>query len=183
MWGSGLQAAVGWPRCHEELSWSCCFGWEGIFFFIVCAKAEQPSREKDVEQSMRKLGVFSALCTCLCLPAAPGASGGGSSSCPPAASPWEDAPARMEARPRSHCGGGKGGHSSGNFLPAGSGALKIVRIAFPFPPSQRVNTRGLFTEHLPLRQHPPKYQLWDGSTSFNQGWGWLPFSNVPLHCE
>ena len=70
-----------------------------------------------------------------------------------------------------------------SFLPAGSGALKIVGIAFPFPPSQHVNTCHLFTKHLPLLQHPPKHRLWDGSTSFHQGWGWLPFSNVPLHCK
>lgn len=84
------------------------------------------------------------------------------------------------------CGSGKGGTplmGCCSFLPAGSGALKIVGIASPFPPSQHVNTCRLLTKHLPLLQHPPKHQLWDGSTSFHQGWGWLPFSNVPLPCK
>lgn len=48
---------------------------------------------------------------------------------------------------------------------------------------QHGSTCCFLTKHLPLLLRPPEHRLWDGSTSFHQGWGWHAFSNVPLHCK
>lgn len=93
--GSGLQLCRGVVVHAKLLCWGC--------FQFLPDKALQPSREEegDVTRPSKKFGVFSTLCT-----RGSGSRAGGSSSPPPPtlrlpappASPWEDAPATVEAR-------------------------------------------------------------------------------------